>query len=559
MPLMDSSRNKGRHPRRDESSDHDHRAITVNCMDDINRQRISNSEVLLMDNDHLHDRPTDVGGVAPPSYYQVATPKSPHELSLTHDDDMHIHSDQATSQHPQRESEETERLKYEIAKSEIMEQLNLQILIKHKEMDELEDEARILGAQSKVLEILHDDKDLLTKVEEYQIREAAKQRIELERKKMLQDTVPLQYPTTAPAKSGGEYYYHTRSKSTNSHGTGVSTLRPANDNVMGLRMLGSKTIIDSTSSGSGSLNSMQTTDPFAPQFFNQHHRRNYSSTCISSNSGVIGRTDNGDAIFRRLDGLLIVITCCKCKKSGFTSAQGIVNHARLKHSTSYSSQPLAVLNNQCILPEEKQNKIVWDKFKELGLDPEKDYLPNALGKLPGVITGSNPSSTPSSSERRDNTPSEVLSSSLSPTSIHPNTEVWSTKHLEKMYGKKDFQEIVDYVNDAKKDLDVVLKIQSELEEGEDEEDDEDPNEESGSQHSPSALQQQPNTADREYNSDMKRKASAMDKEARERLRHSDKRMRPDALSMVDLPADEKRSSHYNLRAKSKLRSLSRIE
>ena len=109
------------------------------------------------------------------NYYQVATPRSPHELSLVGDeDDDGTDADVHNGDH--RESEETERLKYETAKGEIMDQLNLHILINHKELDELQSEIRRVEAQMKVLETLHEDKKLLEKVEKHQEHEFNKKK-----------------------------------------------------------------------------------------------------------------------------------------------------------------------------------------------------------------------------------------------------------------------------------------------------------------------------------------------------------------------------------------------
>lgn len=106
---------------------------------------------------------------------------------------------------------------------------------------------------------------------------------------------------------------------------------------------------------------------------NQHHRRNYTNTCPTRNSGIVGKTSEGVPVFKRFDGIMIIIKCVTCGREGFTSPQGIVNHARLKHSKLYSSQQLAILNNQKLLPIQSQK--ILTKFKELKKDPNNDFLP----------------------------------------------------------------------------------------------------------------------------------------------------------------------------------------
>ena len=46
------------------------------------------------------------------------------------------------------------------------------------------------------------------------------------------------------------------------------------------------------------------------------------------------------------------------------------------------------------------------------------------------------------------------------------------------------------------------------------------------------------------------------KELQERARPAEKKARPDVLALTSVPEHDKRSSHYNLRAKSKLRNNS---
>ncbi|SCU84666.1 LADA_0D03070g1_1 [Lachancea dasiensis] len=49
----------------------------------------------------------------------------------------------------------------------------------------------------------------------------------------------------------------------------------------------------------------------------------------------------------------------------------------------------------------------------------------------------------------------------------------------------------------------------------------------------------------------------MAEENKKRFKPAEKKVRPDAIAFMKMPERDKRSSHYNLRAKSKLRGHSR--
>lgn len=564
------------------------------------------SQVLFMDS---HDMPSRTNALPPSSgFYQVATPKSPHELTLDGDEDV-IHNDgsgnhssgsivQGDDHHgthvigmgkSTRESEEMERLKYETAKNEILDKLHLHTLISHKELQGIQVEIGRVNAQMRALEKLHDDKELLEKIEEYHERENERKKFQLSEMNALANSssgyfadatlisFPSGTPSNAPLSASSAtpmHHYHTRSKSQGNVAE-VPHLRPANAAIIDLRMAGSKSIPE------GNMNSANVEPgyeilPFRPNQMNLHHRRNYSSTSLTSNSGVVGRTENDEAIFRRYDGILIVITCSNCQRSGFTSAQGIVNHARLKHSKTYSSQPLAVLNNQRILEDEKQDPKVLEKFKEFGKDPKSDYLPCEIAI---------PSSSKRSSQREASPKNTIPKNSEGSAGINAPRNV---SHLEKIYGKNDFKELVNMVQDAQKDLDVVLNLaESENDSSAAEEENKEVKEQSdeseyavvysNSEREGSALSSsssaKPETHDLNSNkknnqssssqagaqrrNQRKRRseASEQEKELKERLRPAEKKARPDVLALSNIPDHEKRSSHYNLRAKSKLRGI----
>lgn len=495
-------------------------------------------QVLFMNTHDVSSR----SGQPPPSYYQVATPKSPHDLYLGEEDDPNHGAD------VHKESEETERLKYETAKREILDALNLHVLISNKEHDELHREIKRVEAQMRVLEELHNDKELLSKVEMRQEELFHRKQRSYMRMKELEAThnfsdfsMDLSQPPLSTG-SNGSFYYHTRSKSSgNASGTHQSRLRPANDGIIGMRMSGAKSIPANAAFAPNS--SGLEAETARPSLLNQHHRRNYSSTCLTSNSGVVGKNEKDEAIFKRPDGILVIITCSNCGRSGFTSAQGIVNHARLKHSKTYSSQPLAVLNNQKLLPDDQQNSTTLQKFQELNLDPSKEYLPNVVG-VPGGSSNSNMGGDRKSSVR------EVSPHTIT---VQPETAQKSTAHLQKLYSKGDFKKIVDYVSEAKKDLDTILTLPSDSEDVTEDDD----NTKIKTEGIESNAVDEPKSSDKQTN--MKKRKSSVDKETKKRLKPAEKKVRPDAIALMNVPEKDKRSSHYNLRAKSKLKGHARFD
>ena len=64
-----------------------------------------------------------------------------------------------------RDSENIERLKYETVKNELLDKLNLHILLSFKKRDTLKRELDRIHAQAVLLKKLHEDKQLLRKIE----------------------------------------------------------------------------------------------------------------------------------------------------------------------------------------------------------------------------------------------------------------------------------------------------------------------------------------------------------------------------------------------------------
>lgn len=533
------------------------------------------------------------------SVYQVTTPKSPQDLENSMD--VPYKMDAATGD-ADRDSENTQRLKYECAKREILSALNLHIMLNHKHVSRLHRNVQKVDAKLVLLETLHDDTGLLGKIEQtYQLKIKQHQQhigfnnnnnnsISIENINASTD-FGASYPVlsdynincqslssssnaTLSAPHMAPHHYQTRSKS-NGFLLEPSVLRPANSNIIDYRITGSKSIAHATAKpadvSSPRSSSISPTDeqpgfqilPFKPSQMHLNHRRNYSSTCLTSNSGVIGKTEDNEPIFRRYDGILIIITCSKCDRSGFTSAQGIVNHTRLKHSKLYSSQPLAVLNNQKLLPDDKQDPKILSSFKELGLDPNKDYLPSEIA-IPK--------------------PQSPISTSDNHARAHKSVK--DIPHLEKLYqNKDDFKKLIDMVNETPNDLkeflnqrEMQLKEQGEDEDEEEREDDSSRTDNEASYVPSPSLSATATTTTtttttdppsppvlssslqrkllRKRRLDVDTATTTGDLPLRERLRPSptDKKPRKATLLMnKDASSAGRPSSYYNLRSKSRLR------
>lgn len=549
---------------------------------------------------HRHHNPSSSSSKMA-NVYQVTTPKSPQNLDNNMDEPFKMGT--ATG-NADKDSENTQRLKYECAKGEILNVLNLHIMLNHKHVGHLRRNVQKVNAKLALLETLHNDTGLLNKIERtYQLKIKQQQQhsalsghphYSMGMENTNGSDYNLSYPALSdynincqPLSSSSNsnmsttrtphHHYHTRSKS-NGLLLEPSALRPANLNIIDYRLTGSKSLLeaitqptlvslphaksDNTSSPrSSSISPLDEQPgfqilPFKPSQMHLNHRRNYSSTCLTSNSGIVGKTEDNEPIFRRYDGILVIITCSKCDRSGFTSAQGIVNHTRLKHSKLYSSQPLAVLNNQKLLPNDKQDREILSKFEKLNLDPNKDYLPSDIA-IP------------------------KLQSPINPTENHTRIQktIKDTPHLEKLYeNKDDFRKLIDMVNETPNDLneflkqrEIQLRQQKELEEESSKSDDE-----ASYVPSPSlsATTTTPTTTDPPsppvVSSSLQRKflrkrklglnstAPIEDLPLRERLRANptDKKPRKAALLTNELegPATvAKSSSYYNLRSKSRLR------
>ncbi|SMN17850.1 similar to Saccharomyces cerevisiae YOR023C AHC1 Subunit of the Ada histone acetyltransferase complex, required for structural integrity of the complex [Maudiozyma saulgeensis] len=427
--------------------------------------------------------------------YQVATPKSPHDLitlSSTddHDDLMtdcfrsdYIPLDTREGRRDSlmtRDSEDIERLKYNSIKSELLDIVNLHCLLSHKEMDNIKDEINKINAQMDLIKHLHNDKSLFEKIDKYK-----QEKIEINKKilharslqEKWQDHVfpsrSLQFNMSGSIHIP-KHHYQTRSKS---HGNLLDTelFEPEDDSILNERSSKRQKITDIQDSNKSVPKSGKKTTKkngfeiykFTPNQMNTHHRRVYSTSCLSNNSGIIGQTEANEPIFRRYDGILVIITCSFCNRANFTSAQGIVNHTRLKHHKTYSSQPLTVLFNQKLLPDDKQDSEILTKFKKLNLDPNKDYLPYNIA-IPTMDTAPKMGSSKIAHLTDHLSIEKGKKIEKKQVQIEPPKKMEVT-HLKTLYKQNDLDELVNMVDESRKDLQVILDQPSDADEESEEE------------------------------------------------------------------------------------------
>lgn len=86
-------------------------------------------------------------------------------------------------------------------------------------------------------------------------------------------------------------------------------------------------------------------------------------------------------LYRRTDGIIVKLTCPDCQRSNFSSAQGFLNHSRIAHSKEYTSQDAAALRCGDILPDELQDEeglTSLQSLKKKNMDASKNLNVNEI-------------------------------------------------------------------------------------------------------------------------------------------------------------------------------------
>lgn len=91
-----------------------------------------------------------------------------------------------------------------------------------------------------------------------------------------------------------------------------------------------------------------------PEPVHSYRTRSTTSSLRPSVAGAAVRV--AGCLYRRTDGIIVKLTCPDCHRSNFSSAQGFLNHSRIAHSKEYTSQDAAALSCGEILGDEYQDE-----------------------------------------------------------------------------------------------------------------------------------------------------------------------------------------------------------
>lgn len=155
---------------------------------------------------------------------------------------------------------------------------------------------------------------------------------------------------------------------------------------------------------------------------------------------VLDSQGNKICVHKRSDGVIVKIECPTCARSDFGSAQGFLNHSRLAHQIEYKSQDHAALVCGTILPEVEQDDLgitSIKKLKESGLDPDNNLAPGVVSSAGGSVSSNTNGATTIKAEGDDLSGPQKKKARRSVSK--PNV---SSGYLEKLYSKnsEDAQE-----------------------------------------------------------------------------------------------------------------------
>lgn len=585
------------------------------------------SNVIMTNDNNLN---TDKNKKTITQEYQVVTPKSPNDINRTDlmdvvvplysnksktntlntdtTNDIHQHSILSP-----RDSEDIERIKYETVKNELLDKLNLHILLNFKKRDRLKKELDKVQSQVVLLKKLHEDKQLLSKIEKFKDLEIKKRKNLIKSSITFLDTSKNSHSHSnsyTPLQSTPRHYYHTRSKSQGNLLDDSFWKDCIDDPILTSR---------SSRRGQQNLNKYNYNNNNNNNTENTENKNNNPDTVNTIQKNEKNLIDkpylkeyNSNPVFKRHDGILVLLTCSICGRQGFIAPQGIAVHVRTKHHKTYSNQKMAVLMNQRLLPDDLQDKEVLLKFKDLNIDPNVTYFP-----MENNSTNKNTYNKNKPKQKSLTHLTKIVSKISSGDNINTNSQSaisnvesgakYQINHLEKFCNKDELTNLVEIVQTSKQDLEVILQNLTDNESGEifaDNEDEEDEDYEVAtdiliddkkldniydadyeipesslsnicspptkditacntsteldSSSSIMAIASRRKLRKRKRNSN---DVSGEDEESvvlswKERLRPAEKKPRPDMIALTELPEHERRSTHYNLRARSKLKSSS---
>ncbi|KAI5963964.1 hypothetical protein CANMA_003561 [Candida margitis] len=120
--------------------------------------------------------------------------------------------------------------------------------------------------------------------------------------------------------------------------------------------------------------SLSNTDLLNPPSGHSYRTRSTTSSLRPPSTTSVPRNLNLGCLYRRSDGVVVRLTCPDCQRNNFSSAQGFLNHSRIAHSKEYTSQDTAAIKCGEVLPDIPQDSVGQNSIKllqEKGLDPSK--------------------------------------------------------------------------------------------------------------------------------------------------------------------------------------------
>ncbi|KAH3678440.1 hypothetical protein WICMUC_001457 [Wickerhamomyces mucosus] len=253
------------------------------------------------------------------TYLQVATPKSPNSDGFSPDE-----SDQPvliTSDEHLSESEKEIR-------QNMIDQVNIEILLKHREYNLVQKELSKVTNQIDIMRKLHDDPNY---------------------SKFIDNLINFQ--------NKAELEYNNTSCNTSMSGYGPVPM--------------------SSNGGNGSLEfssySLRKSSVRSIEDPPRVHRTSYGGI-----HPIVDANGNKICVHKRSDGVIVKVECPSCGRTDFGSAQGFLNHSRLAHQVEYKSQDHAALMCGIVLPEIEQDELgtlSLEKLRSLGMDVDKNLAP----------------------------------------------------------------------------------------------------------------------------------------------------------------------------------------
>jgi ADA HAT complex component 1 len=266
-----------------------------------------------MTDSHIHFLDSGSNPSSSHNYVQVATPKSPS-------------SDSAWSDSEDRHSGSNGNSSVISLKNKLADQINVEILLKHREHKLVEREIRKVERTMHTLERLHNDEkygEFMTHL--ITLKRKANGILQDQQQQLLQLQDPLAIGSTAGLDKG-----FTITK---------SSLRPSTS---------------SSTTGNAVCSSTTTTTTTSSVVRNDHNRTSYGGipSLLLPNGQKI-------CVHKLSSGKLVKISCPVCSRTDFGSAQGFLNHARLLHQLEFKSQSDVAI--KCGVELSDAEKDLWEQ------------------------------------------------------------------------------------------------------------------------------------------------------------------------------------------------------